>query len=376
LKQRITFGVVGGYGSTGSVVVSELWKSGDGEILIGGRDLAKGNAFAAKFDGRVSAAYVDVLDAGLLGEFCRHCSIIINCASPVMILQDRVAQACFRSRCHYVDAASLMIVKERMIPHSRKIADSGLSFVMSAGWFPGVSEIVPAYAVMRARASMDAIESVTMYFGDSSKWSVNAFQEAAWLLRRLGFSRRGYFRRGEWVRANMREAARKINLGSRIGLCNFYLFSNPELDDIAVQLKDCDFLAYGCVPGLRTALASSLIALLPLPQSLAGRLLGDAFRKNRLPVGGFVVVQVAGRSQRSEVTLTVQVVYEEGREYWVNGLVPATVARMIAEGKGIETGVHYLSTSVDPMAFMAELRKAGVDQSETLETNSQILSGA
>jgi hypothetical protein len=65
--------------------------------------------------------------------------------------------------------------------------------------------------------------------------------------------------------------------------------------------------------------------------------------------------------------LTVQVVYEEGREYWVNGLVPATVARMIAEGKGIETGVHYLSTSVDPTAFMAELRKAGVEQTENFE---------
>jgi hypothetical protein len=32
-----TFGVIGGYGATGSVVVSELRKAGAGEILIGGR---------------------------------------------------------------------------------------------------------------------------------------------------------------------------------------------------------------------------------------------------------------------------------------------------------------------------------------------------
>jgi hypothetical protein len=38
MSDAITFGIVGGYGTTGRVVVSELWKSCKGEILIGGRD--------------------------------------------------------------------------------------------------------------------------------------------------------------------------------------------------------------------------------------------------------------------------------------------------------------------------------------------------
>ncbi|HLJ29700.1 MAG TPA: hypothetical protein VKY85_23535 [Candidatus Angelobacter sp.] len=56
-----TFGIVGGYGATGRVVASELWKY-DGEILVGGRDLAKGKALAAEFDHRVSAVHLDILD--------------------------------------------------------------------------------------------------------------------------------------------------------------------------------------------------------------------------------------------------------------------------------------------------------------------------
>jgi hypothetical protein len=63
-----------------------------------------------------------------------------------MVLQDRVAQAAFRRNCHYIDFAGLTLVKERMLPHSREIADLGLSFVVSAGWMPGISELVPVYA--------------------------------------------------------------------------------------------------------------------------------------------------------------------------------------------------------------------------------------
>jgi len=58
MNRPITFGIIGGYGATGIVVASELRKSTDGEILIGGRQLEKAKALASQFDGRVSAAHV------------------------------------------------------------------------------------------------------------------------------------------------------------------------------------------------------------------------------------------------------------------------------------------------------------------------------
>jgi saccharopine dehydrogenase (NAD+, L-lysine forming) len=84
MSRAITFGGVGGYDATGSAVVSELLKSCGGEILIGGGDLTKGTAGAAKSGGRVSAAHVDVFDARSLDRFCSRCSIIVNCAGPVL----------------------------------------------------------------------------------------------------------------------------------------------------------------------------------------------------------------------------------------------------------------------------------------------------
>jgi saccharopine dehydrogenase-like NADP-dependent oxidoreductase len=81
-----------------------------------------------------------------------------------MRLQDRVAQAALRRRCHYVDLAGLALVKEQMLPHAQEIADLGLSFVVSAGWLPGLTELLPLYAPARARDKMDSIESLSSTF--------------------------------------------------------------------------------------------------------------------------------------------------------------------------------------------------------------------
>jgi hypothetical protein len=367
MSQTVRFGVIGGYGTTGRVVVSELWKSCPGEIRIGGRDLARGNALAATLDGRVSAARLDVLDEPSLDRFCGECSVIVHCGGPVMRLQDRVAQAALRRRCHYVDLAGLSLVKERLLPHSREIVDLGLSFVVSAGWLPGLSELLPAYAHARARAGMESVESLAVYFGDSGDWSTAAYQDMAWFLRHSGLRRPGYYRKGERVPVKMRLGSPRVDLGGRVGLRRFAMQSLPEQDEIGHRFNDGEVFLHSYLPGFRVALAAALAALLPLPNGLSVRLLRGAFRRASLPVGGFVVAKALGRSQGRRLALTAEIVYDKGRDYWINGLVVATAARLLSEGQGVRPGAHFLSDAVDPLAFMAELRKGGVEQSERVE---------
>jgi hypothetical protein len=114
-------------------------------------------------------------------------------------------------------------------------------------------------------------------------------------------------------------------------------------------------------------IAGALIALLPLPERWGVRLVRNVFRSAHLPVGGFVVVRATGRSQGRRLTLTVRSFYEEYRQYWANGLVPAILARMVSEGKGVNAGIHFLADAVDPIAFMSELRKSGLEQTENFE---------
>jgi saccharopine dehydrogenase-like NADP-dependent oxidoreductase len=214
------FGVIGGYGATGSVVVSELRKSGDGEVLIGGRDAAKG-------------VRVDVLDARSLDDFCRRCLIVITCAGPVKALRDRVAQAAFRSRCHYVDLAGLALVREAMLPYSPEMAGLGLSCVVSAGWIPGITELLPVYTHTQASAQMDSIDSMHIYFSDSGEWSDNALRDGVWHLHRTGMPKPGHFHKGRWVAAKMSEASGKFDLVEPIGRGRVSLYSMPELDEVA-----------------------------------------------------------------------------------------------------------------------------------------------
>jgi hypothetical protein len=264
--------------------------------------------------------------------------------------------------------AGLTFVKERMLPHAREVVDLGLSFIVSAGWMPGISELVPVYAAAQARSKMDTVESLRVYFSDSGEWSTNALRDGVWYVRQTRLRRPGYFRKGEWRNAKMSAASRKVDLGDPIGAGRFSLVSLPELDEIGRQLVDCDVFIYSYLSGFRTAAAAILLALLPLPEGLAVRLLRNIFRRNRLPVDGFAAGEVLGRSQGRRFALTAQIVYKERRDYWINGLLPAMVARMISEGKSVRPGVHFLFEAVDPITFMAELKKAGVDQTENFQT--------
>jgi saccharopine dehydrogenase (NAD+, L-lysine forming) len=367
LSQRAIFGIVGGYGATGKAVASELLNSGEAELFLGGRDPDKLRAVAAEFGGRVSTAPLDVLDARSLDEFCGRCSIVINCGGPVVRLEDRVAQSALRRRCHYVDPAGMSVVKERMLPHQRDVVDLGLSLVVSAGWTPGLTELLPVYAHARARSRMDSIESVSVYFSDCGEWSVNALRDGVSFLRGAGLPKAGYFRRGEWVRAKMSEASRKVDLGEPIGLRRFSLFTMPELNEVGRQLIDGDFLTYSYLSGYRNAVSAIALALLPLSEKSGVRLLRNMFRRNLLPVAGFVVVHVVGRSKGRIAMLRTEITFDEGRDYWMNGVALATVARMISAGKGVQPGVHFLFAGLDPVTVMSELRKAGVRQTETFE---------
>jgi len=360
MNRSVTFGVIGGTGSTGRAVAKELRRSTDRPILIGGRNPAKLKDVVEEVGAAVSVMRLDVRDPRSVEEFCGRCSVVVNCGGPVSQLRDMVAQAAFRTRSHYVDVAGLTLVPEAMMPHDQEISDLGLACVISAGWLPGMTELLPAYSLAVSKTRMDRILSLTTYFGDSGEWSDTAMRDIVWYLCKFGRRRPQYIRDGEWVRAKLTEVLIEKDIGAPIGRRLFSMSCLPEMEALMRRLKGCDGRAYTYLRSRSTALAGSLVALAPLPTEFAIRTMRGALLAESLSVGGFSVVEIQGRSGACEVTHRYQVTFEKGREYWISGVVSATVARLIFEGGTVKTGVHYLMDAVDPVTFMQEVRKAGV----------------
>ena len=280
-------------------------------------------------------------------------------------LQDTVAQAALRARSHYVDVAGLTMVREGMMPHDQELLDLGLACVVSAGWLPGMTELLPAYSLAVSKTRMDAIHSVAIHSGDSGEWSNSAMRDIVWYLRKFGRRRPRYIRNGEWVRAKLKDVLIEKDIGSPIGRCLFSMSCLPEMAELIGRFKGCDGRTYTYLPSRRTAVVASLIAMLPFPRDFPMRRMRPVLLAESLPVGGFSVVKIQGRSDAREVSHRYQVTFERGCEYWMNAVVAATVARLISEGRGVCNGVHFLTDAVDPVTFMEELRKVGVSQTES-----------
>src|SRR5215831_3178895 len=99
--------IIGGYGNFGSYIARRL--AGDGEIrlLVGGRSVAKAQAFVASIRPvHAPEAHAIDIDCALPEALARIApDIVIHTRGPFQRQDHRVARACIVQRCHYLDLA-------------------------------------------------------------------------------------------------------------------------------------------------------------------------------------------------------------------------------------------------------------------------------
>ncbi len=360
-EERTTYGIIGGYGAAGQVVTSELLRSTSAGILVGGRDAGKAEAFASNAGERILAQRVDIFEGASLEEFCGRCEVVVNCAGPGVEVADKVAQAALRQGCHYVDPGGYSLVLELMKTSQAEVEKRGLSFVVSAGWIPGLSEVFVAYANRLASQSLDEVERIDLYFGDRNEWSTTGVRDLVWHAINYSFEAVGFYRRGQWVKASIFKGMAMAELPAPLGKQRAFLHFNDELRRFAQDQRECDVVSHLAFMSLPTIATMTFVRLfLKKREDLAVQVITKAFRRDyqRQGKGGFLLVRAQGREGEKRRSLTAQLF--ENRHYWITGVVPATVARMIVAGKMKKPGCHFLGDAVDPLEFMEELRKVGV----------------
>ncbi len=90
----------------------------------------------------VAYKHVDIMDAESLYEFCRGCSVILNCAGPSYIITDKAACMACKAGADYIDAYGTYELRNSL--RSKGIEDKNL-YVLGTGVYPGLSGIFSKY---------------------------------------------------------------------------------------------------------------------------------------------------------------------------------------------------------------------------------------
>jgi hypothetical protein len=359
-----TIGIIGAAGSTGAVVVDELFKTTDCTLLAGGRNLEKIQQLVNKYGERVVPKQVDVYHLESLSEFCQNCGIVINCSGPAYKILDRVAKMALKHKCHYVDpATALEPYWQSLNPHQEEIKQHALTFLISTGWVPGLSDLFSIYADTKAAEQFDSINSLEIYVADPSEWSKVGIQDLINYTKKYGSDGLGVFKYGKWIPASFWNLSRIINppqpLKQQRAFVNFF----PELKTFAQQKKYSRFEIYTAVSPL-IFITLAYISLFEKTESdRAFHMMRSALEKDRQKNNpyGWLVVIIKGEKDRKKQQLIAKLAQKPGQHYWITGVVPATAARMILSGQISTRGNFCLSEAVEPITFMQELSKVGVE---------------
>lgn len=344
-------GIVGGYGSIGCHLARELVATTPHAVLIGGRSADKAKALADELGSRAHWAQIDINDRQSLDAFCCRCGLVINCAGPSRVILDKVALAALRSCAHYIDAGGEKALSELLSRRIQGIREDGLSFILDAGVYPGLSAVFPSYI---ADTQLDTVDETELffYFG-GSQLSLNSAWEC---VRHFNGCERGvpHYEDGQMISG--KSQPRHVELPMPCGSVYAHPTFMEELRQLAVRYNMHSLHAY-LVPSestLRALIAAKGGIFLTEEEELqaAERLVAATKEDMGPPCALYHVVM---KGTRDGVSGTVRgTLFYEGDSMRFVALVLAAAAGLILEGR-TAPGVAFLGEGVDAVQMMALL---------------------
>nr|WP_319392864.1 saccharopine dehydrogenase NADP-binding domain-containing protein [uncultured Desulfobacter sp.] len=167
-EKKKKIGILGGYGMIGLDACRWLIKTTPHDIIIGGRDSQKGMRAVENLDGAASFIEADVNVPSSIEAFCSACNVVVNCTGPSRLVLDAVAKIALDKEVDYVDPSGDEPLYNILCPHDATIRDKGLRFILSAGVYPGLSELLPDYIIKNTLDHVDRMEYYYCAWGELS----------------------------------------------------------------------------------------------------------------------------------------------------------------------------------------------------------------
>ena len=346
-NQRI--GIVGGYGRVGLETAQHLIKITNYDIVISGRSIKKADEAAANLGARVSGQMVDINDQSTLDVFCRRCDIVINCAGPSAVVQDRVALAAIRQSIHYVDPGGYNMLYKILEEKENEIKNKGLRFVISAGLFPGLSEVFPAYI---AKTQFESVNYLELYYVGHDRWTYNSAYDIVSSLKEMENYGFVYFDNGRMKKLGKVSGIKKIKLPPPLGSVRVFPFFSPEILQVVQKYGIKSAQTYGTNSGIFVPLTMFYIMLFrqyktQKQKERSAMLIAKAAEldlKKRSPYFIMYLI-IEGKMAGKKKRIVSKLVF--GDTYKPTGLSLAITARLILEGAAEKAGRFLLAEGVN-----------------------------
>ena len=130
------FLIYGSYGYTGQLIVDHALKQGLNPILAG-RNKKRLIAQAEKHNLEYRAFALQ--DTSILDSVLQGVNAVLHCAGPFVHTFRQVAEACLRTKCHYVDISGEILGFEALAAMNNKAKEAGIMLLPGAGF-----DVVPS----------------------------------------------------------------------------------------------------------------------------------------------------------------------------------------------------------------------------------------
>ena len=139
----MNIGILGASGSIGKKVISYLSKYEDLTIVCGARNIDE--LLRNNRNRNINVMNVDIFESEKLKDFIGKIDVLIDCVGPSSKYGTIVATQCFNNNVHYISTSSSHKNYNELKELENCILDKKLFFILSAGIYPGLTELVSEY---------------------------------------------------------------------------------------------------------------------------------------------------------------------------------------------------------------------------------------
>lgn len=366
-QERNIVGILGASGKVGGGAVDTMLAATDFPVVLGGRNLEKLRERYQHAEARIEFMYADVYDSDSLGRFCEQCAIVINCAGPSKQILDRVAAASIRHRAHYVDVSGDEHLYKRLLNRQRDIEEKQLSCIVSAGVYPGLSEIFPAYI---AETCFDDVDSLELFFAGNGDFSLHAAYDIVCSIQEDTGLGMAYCKNGETSRID-RPIHRSYRLPSPAGEREAYPILHHEFLAAARAYRFTSALFYNTYED--PSILNKFVMIKALEQykteaqkQASARMLVEQFDAHQQQANEYTLFHLLATGCKSGKPLRLASTLLYNKDWnTLSGMVAAHAARLVMEDDKRVPGCYFAMEGICPVKMMNLLGEWKVDLTHT-----------